>query len=88
MELEVRKCQFGGDEILDEVDPVDWVVRASDRLGRSSCWIRVPKEVRVLMRSSTSLVSKGSPLSPPPPSCWLRRVVRTWVMVLLTSMDD
>lgn len=87
--MEVRKCQFGGGGDVDEVDDVDvlldWVRVKLPRLGRSSCWIKVLKEVRVLMRSSTSLMSKGSVS---PPNCWLRRVVRMWVMVLLTSMDD
>ena len=83
MEVEVRKCQFEGEgcggEVeelkADEVDVLDWM-RERVRLGRSSCWMRVLKEVRVLRSSSTWLMSKGSPLSPPP-SCWLRSVVRT-----------
>lgn len=75
MEEEVRKCQCGGGGgsggggEADEVDPVlDWVRAKLLRLGRSSCWMRVLKVVRMLMRSSTSLMSKGSPLSPTP-SC-------------------
>lgn len=69
MELGVRKCQFGGgggevDDEVDEVDSVEFWLRNTARLGRSSCWMRVLKEVRVLMRSSTSLMSKGS-MSPP-----------------------